>query len=237
MYIYRIINLINWKQYVGQTYKPVKSRLGEHYRFKKTLISKALRKYGKENFIIEQIDTAQTQRELDLKEILWIEYLGTHISLGNGYNVDWGGNNKGKHCQETKLKISNSQKGRKHSEETKRKMSESSKGQVISQEQRDKLSKMFKGSGHLLYGKTPSKETREKLSKSLKGKNTWSKGIELSDSHKNKISNTLKGRVPWNKGKVASEETKLKMSNSQKGRKHSEETKLKMSNSQKSRKS
>lgn len=42
-----------------------------------------LEKYGKENFIIEQIDTAQTQDELNKKEQYWIQY---YNSVENGYN-------------------------------------------------------------------------------------------------------------------------------------------------------
>lgn len=43
----------------------------------------AIRKYGKDNFIIEEIDSAKTQNELNKKEQYWIQY---YNSVNNGYN-------------------------------------------------------------------------------------------------------------------------------------------------------
>ena len=48
-----------------------------------THFARAIRKYGKDNFIIEQIDQAQTQDELNKKEQYWIQY---YNSVQNGYN-------------------------------------------------------------------------------------------------------------------------------------------------------
>lgn len=46
-------------------------------------MARAIRKYGKENFIIEEIDTANTQQELNGKEQFWIKYYNSVI---DGYN-------------------------------------------------------------------------------------------------------------------------------------------------------
>lgn len=48
-----------------------------------THFARAIRKYGKENFIIDIIDTAKTQDELNQKEQYWIRY---YDSVQKGYN-------------------------------------------------------------------------------------------------------------------------------------------------------
>ena len=48
-----------------------------------THFARAIRKYGKENFIIEIIDTAESQDELNQKEQYWIRY---YDSVNKGYN-------------------------------------------------------------------------------------------------------------------------------------------------------
>ena len=146
------------------------------------------------------------------------------------------GKNKGKkRSEETKQKISKTNKGRHRSEETKRKMSEACKGKRAgknnhfygkhhSEEIKQKISKANKGRHH-------SEETKQKISKANKGKHH--SGKKLSEEHKLKISKSLKGENHPLYGKHLSEETKQKLSKSLKGRQFSEETKQKMSESMK----
>ena len=88
MWIYKITNLINNKVYIGQTIRPIEDRFKRHindainYKLD-THLARAIRKYGFENFIIEEIDTASTQEELTLKEQQWIRY---YNSVELGYN-------------------------------------------------------------------------------------------------------------------------------------------------------
>ena len=49
-----------------------------------TKFYRAIRKYGKENFIIEKIDESDNQEDLDEKEFYWINY---YNSVNNGYNT------------------------------------------------------------------------------------------------------------------------------------------------------
>ena len=77
MIIYCITNKINGKQYVGQTVRTEEERFKEHCRDKKMYISKAIRKYGKENFLVETIDSALLIDDLNEKEIYWIEEFKT----------------------------------------------------------------------------------------------------------------------------------------------------------------
>lgn len=89
MIIYKIINKINKKVYIGQTIKTFKERFKRHmsdslnYRID-TKFSRAIRKYGQNNFIGYIIDTAITQEELDEKECYWIKY---YDSVNKGYNM------------------------------------------------------------------------------------------------------------------------------------------------------
>ncbi len=88
MYIYKITNLQNNKVYIGQTIRPIQQRFSRHIsdamnNVLDTHLARAIRYYQPENFIIEQIDTAETQEELNLKEQQWIRY---YNSIENGYN-------------------------------------------------------------------------------------------------------------------------------------------------------
>ena len=88
MWIYKITNIQNNKVYIGQTIRPIQDRFHRHINdalnnILDTHFARAIRKYGKDNFIIEQIDQAQTQDELNKKEQYWIQY---YNSVQNGYN-------------------------------------------------------------------------------------------------------------------------------------------------------
>ncbi len=88
MWIYKITNIQNNKVYIGQTIRPVEQRFHRHMNdalnnILDTHFARAIRKYGKENFIIEIIDTAESQDELNQKEQYWIRY---YDSVNKGYN-------------------------------------------------------------------------------------------------------------------------------------------------------
>ena len=88
MWIYKITNIQNNKVYIGQTIRPIEQRFKRHLNdalnnILDTHFAKAIRKYGKDSFIIEEIDSAQTQDELNQKEQYWIRY---YNSVEDGYN-------------------------------------------------------------------------------------------------------------------------------------------------------
>lgn len=73
--------------------------------------------------------------------------------------------------EETKIRMSNAQKGRTFSNETKRKMSEAAKNRPpINEETRKKLSEKSKGRLGPWAGKTMSNETKAKMSASQQGR-------------------------------------------------------------------
>ena len=87
MIIYKITNIQNNKVYIGQTKESIKKRFSRHMGYQAlehdTKFYRAIRKYGKENFLIEEIDSATTQEELDEKEVYWINFFD---SVNSGYN-------------------------------------------------------------------------------------------------------------------------------------------------------
>lgn len=86
--IYLITNLINGKQYIGQSVG-IQHRWVQHKNSKENYpISKAIRRYGRDNFKFEIIENCLPE-ELDEKEIYYIKVYNTIIP--NGYNVTYGG--------------------------------------------------------------------------------------------------------------------------------------------------
>ena len=88
MYIYKITNKANGKVYIGQSIRPIEQRFQRHINdvvnnILDTHFARAIRKYGKENFYIELIETCDNQTELNLREQYWIR---KYDSINNGYN-------------------------------------------------------------------------------------------------------------------------------------------------------
>lgn len=111
MIIYKITNLINNKIYIGQTQQLLKKRWARHKSNSRYIgcsaISDAIRKYGKENFIIEQIDFTSKLEELTIKEIYWMKHYNSLAP--NGYNLIEEGVSR-KVTEKTKIKMRNSYK-------------------------------------------------------------------------------------------------------------------------------
>ena len=106
MEVYKITNKINGKVYIGQTIRPVEYRFNRHMNdalnnILDTHFARAIRKYGKDSFIIEEIDNAQTQDELNQKEQYWIRY---YNSVEEGYNETDGISKCGGNTYQSKTK-------------------------------------------------------------------------------------------------------------------------------------
>lgn len=92
-YIYKIINTINGKVYIGQTTRTVESRMKQHFveskrdRSKKYSLYRAFNKYGIDSFIVETLCECDVS-ELNNKEI---EYISLFNSYKKGYNGTLGG--------------------------------------------------------------------------------------------------------------------------------------------------
>lgn len=92
--IYKTTNLINGKVYIGQTIKKLSERKTKHYYDAKnnnTYFSRALIKYGFENFGWEIIDCAELDSdELNYLEEYWIKFYNSNDARC-GYNLTKGG--------------------------------------------------------------------------------------------------------------------------------------------------
>ena len=91
--IYKIVNDINSKVYVGQTIQSLKKRFNGHCCYSKSdrsvnmYIKRAIHKYGKEHFTIELIEVCSIN-DLNTREQYWIAY---YDSYNHGYNLTKGG--------------------------------------------------------------------------------------------------------------------------------------------------
>jgi group I intron endonuclease len=90
MLIYLIINEANGKRYVGQTVSSLAKRWREHKREAvrnrtKSVLYKAIRRYGSASFRVRTICECSSKQELDAKESYYIKTLNTRVP--NGYNL------------------------------------------------------------------------------------------------------------------------------------------------------
>ena len=95
-YIYKIINDVNDKVYIGKTAFSIEKRFKEHCddafreRCEKRPLYAAMRKYGIEHFHIEQIEMCSDSQAAD-RESYWI---GVYSAYEKGYNATLGGDGK-----------------------------------------------------------------------------------------------------------------------------------------------
>lgn len=169
-YIYKITNIINKKIYIGQTKSSIETRFKRHiydieHHKTKSLLYDAMNKYGKENFIIEQIDIAYTSDELNEKEIYYIKTFNTQDPT-IGYNICKGG---------TRGPGGPMFKGHKHTEETRKQMSISRKGSNNSNygnhrkmPNEEKQKHACPGEKNGMFGKTHSEEEQKRISEAVK---------------------------------------------------------------------
>jgi group I intron endonuclease len=115
--IYKIVNTINGKIYIGQTTN-ASERKNQHERCcmnknNNKLLYKAMRKYGVDNFLFSVIEKCYNRKELNEMEYHYIIQYRTYVEFENcnGYNMTMGDQSCGI-SEETKRKISESQKTR-----------------------------------------------------------------------------------------------------------------------------
>lgn len=110
MEVYLITNLINGKQYIGQTIQPLRLRWNFHVSKASGCLAlkSAINKYGKENFKIETLEKCDSVEELNRIEQEKIAELNTLTP--NGYNLTTGGE-RPKYSEDIKKKMSQLKKG------------------------------------------------------------------------------------------------------------------------------
>ena len=165
--VYKHTNKTNGKVYIGMTVNTWEKRWDSGYR-NNPHFSRAIKQYGKDGFKHKVVADNLTREEAEtLERKLIQEYDSTNPE--KGYNIELGGNHNGKHSQETKRKISESQKGRVFTDEHKQRISEALKGRKIGETALEKQRQRMLGNTYTL-GMKHTEETKRKMSESHKGK-------------------------------------------------------------------
>ena len=171
--IYLRTNLINGKQYVGQT-KDFKSREYDWLNLNKiyagALIERARKKYGTDNFKVEILKECDTLEELNKWEKYYISELNT--IKPHGYNMTEGGYscepwNKGKTYDDLFEKDT--------ADKLRKDLSDLAKTRT--KEKNPFYGKHFKV--HPMQGKHHSPKTKEMISKKIKNHQNTSHGVIL----------------------------------------------------------
>jgi group I intron endonuclease len=237
-YVYLTTNLINGKQYVGDHTINIKEK--KYYIGSGDIFLKACKKYNEENFFKEILEWFETREEAFNAQEKYIKQFNT--LKPNGYNISPKGGHQCKNSvsEETKRKISISNRSKAKTDKARQNMSLSKIGKpsnslnkIWSKESRDKLKNSKIGIKHTEdhnekisnglkgknLGKIRSKEFKENLSKIKKGIPSNVKGKKWNEESRKKLSNSLKNKISNRKGKIHSEKTKQKMRESSINRK------------------
>ena len=161
MRIYKITNLLNGYIYIGQ------DKLDRNYYYGSGIrIKRALKKYGKKNFIKDILCYCFSIEELSEKEKYWIKYF-KDLNY-NLYNITKGGRGfQKKHTKESKEKIKKNNArywlNKHHSEKTIEKIKKARAKQIITENTRRKMSTSLKKIIH-------NSEWNKKVSLNKRGK-------------------------------------------------------------------
>lgn len=202
-YIYKTVNLLNGRSYVGQhsTNKEYDSYIGSGSELKEDI-----KKYGINNFLKGIIEYCNNQEELNEREKYWINKFDT---INNGYNICKGGGdfpilygekngffNK-KHSKETKMILSQKRIEREPWNKGKKGL------QKATEKQKKIASERHSGEGNWNYGRKGelsqnfglkrSNETKLKISESKKGANNPNVGTFEILAPDGKIFNATSG--------------------------------------------
>ena len=151
--IYKLTCLISWKVYVGQTTKTLDERFIQHSRTD-SLIGKAIRKYGAENFLREVLEVCDTPEQLNERERYWIRELNSKVP--NGYNLTDGGAIGWTHLPQTRANISAARKGK-----------------PLSQKHRAKIGAAVSGEKNGFFGKHHTPEALAKMAEIHRGETPY----------------------------------------------------------------
>jgi group I intron endonuclease len=165
--VYKHTNLTNNKCYIGITRRDPKVRWGHNgYNYTNSVnkhFANAIEKYGWDGFAHEVLFSGLSKEDAENKEIeLIAQYKSNQAEFG--YNIENGGNCRGKTAEITKQRISQSNTGKKRTEEAKQKM-------------RD-------------VALRTAKERSERLRQHRLGCPSWNAGMVLSEEYKDKMKST-----------------------------------------------
>ena len=166
--IYKIINVVNNKFYVGSAVN-LSRRRARHFselrngRHNNGRLQAAWRKYGEAAFIFVVVEELPPEADLLAAENVWLkEHVGKdycynigvdatapHLGMSGPLSPTWGH----RHTEDAKARIGAASKARVQSEEEKAKRRQSMKGRVLTANTRAKISATLTGEGNFWYGK------------------------------------------------------------------------------------
>ena len=177
-YIYETTNLINGKKYIG---RHKSEEFTDSYKGSGSVIQKAFKKYGWDNFSVRMLCPCFSEEELNAEEAFLIDFFDC-INSKNYYNLFPGGHggfpagefspNYGKkQSAETIAKRVEKLKGRTFSEESRAKISASLTGVKLTPERIKKAADARRGKPSNFKGHHLSEDSRKKISEALSGSN------------------------------------------------------------------
>lgn len=238
-YFYKVTNRVNGKVYFGIHSSDTEPQK-DSYLGSGAAICRAVKKYGKENFIREEIEFFPTRHQLSLFESLWVTSI--FVQQGDNYNLKPGGDPEvyqgGHPNPEIGHKISKAKKGKKRSDEVRETLRKAISGKYRGYHPDSgkcvlvdaKEWPEYEKQGYIRGAKSWSPELREKLETSRKGMRWIRRGNEYTKVPELKLQEYLKqgwelgrrtglgvGRIGPMKGKHHSEESKQKKRETSRG--------------------
>jgi group I intron endonuclease len=179
--IYKIINVVNNKFYVGSTVN-ISRRRARHFselrnnRHNNKYLQSAWNKYGEQAFVFVVVEEVPKGKDILAAENVWLK---EHVGKDHCYNLGtdatapqlgmfgelsntWGY----KHTEEAKARIAKASKERIQTDEEKTKRRKSMQGHIVTSETKAKISATLSGEGNYWYGKKRP-EHGDKVSKGV----------------------------------------------------------------------
>ena len=224
--IYKIINVVNNKFYVGSAVNFVKRKRKHVWQLRQGKhpnqhLQAAWNKYGESSFVFAVVQHVPETADLLDEENVWLRM---HVGNENCYNIAesataFGMGKSGEknpmwgrtftHTPEAKAKIAAAGTGRVRSQESIEKYRAKRKGMPVSEAQKAQISRTLSGEGNFWYGKKRSDEFKTKIRKAVvvtdqAGKKTVYESIQLlRDALQLKpstVNRALKSGLPLTRG-------------------------------------
>lgn len=208
-YIYKTTDLTNNKIYIGQHKSTI---FNSKYLGSGVIIKRAIKEHSKNNFKVELIESCETQEDLNIKEIYYIDLYNSRDSA-IGYNIVQGGQERfftgQKHTEMTKEKMSEKAKNRPHPPTTKGRISITNGKENhtidVSELSLWEQKGFYKGktmSGKPAWNKGLTKDTDDRVKKYTVSRNKHFENGESIGCYgvKGNTYGFKNGNEPWNKG-------------------------------------
>lgn len=190
--VYKITNKINGKFYIG-CHKT--ENLNDDYMGSGTILKRAIKKHGLENFSKEILHVYDTAEEMFAKEkeLVYVSEETYNLKQGGDGGFDHvntgpGSGEKKKVMQAGKILSERLKNDPTFNAKFRKACSEAQNRPEVIARRTEGLKKYYDANGGLWLGKQHTEETKRKMSEAAKGRVPWNKGIPRSEEDKKKIS-------------------------------------------------